>query len=105
MGENLGLMYEDTMHVDLIGSQVLEVERDMVELDIRARERKEAKIKLKEIVAQMKQFSNYLKRSKPSSDDKVRNDDDDRGSDDGRHEIVPGSWSDVVKEERLRLQQ
>ena len=45
----------------------------------------------------MRQFSNYLKRSERG---------DENNSDEGGHQIVPGLWSDdVVREERVRLQQ
>jgi len=88
--ETLGLMYEDTMHVDLIGDMVLQVERDMMDVDMRARERKAAKIKMKEMLEQMRQYSDYLKSS----------------NDNMNHNISPGLlFSDVVQEEMDRLQQ
>lgn len=60
--ENLSLMYEDAMNVDLIGSKILDIERDMEELDIRARQRKRAKKKVKNYMNEMKNFSKYIRK-------------------------------------------
>jgi len=89
--KNVGDMYEETMNVDLIGRKVLKFERNIVDVDIRARERKEAKRNMKEIQSQMRIVS-------PREDGGVMN----VGN---KHNILPSMWPDVVREEIYRLQQ
>jgi hypothetical protein len=95
--ENLGFMYEEYMHVDVIGGMIRDVEREMVDLDFRAKERKEAKMKLKEIIKQQRQRSGT----------RVKNEDmNDTGYNGGDSQNdLPAWWPIVVKEEKDRLQQ
>lgn len=55
--ENLGRDCRDEMHVDLIAKMVKENERDMAEVDERAKRRKKARIKSKGILADAKEMA------------------------------------------------
>ena len=92
--ENLSLMYGDKMQADVIGNMIMEIERDMLDIDVRAKERKEAKGEMKKIFDQMKRYSAYLK---PSSNKDISCDED-------CNNMAPGLWNGVVKEEKDRLQ-
>ncbi len=96
--ENLGCMYEEYMHVDVIGTMIRDVEREMVDLDFRAKERKEAKMKLKEIIQQMKQHSGNRVKNENMNDAGYY------GGDNSQNDL-PAWWPIVVKEEKDRLQQ
>ncbi len=57
--ENIGKMYDD-LQVDSIAALVREKERSMADVDSRARTRKETKIKMKDIMSEVKDMSTFL---------------------------------------------
>ena len=56
---HLGCMNHETMNVELIGNTVVDMERDMVDLNKRAMKRKKAKKKFKEMLKQKKEQYMY----------------------------------------------
>ncbi len=68
--ENLGRFHREKMHVDLISSLIQENEREMSDVDDRARRRKNARMKTKKIIADTKELASFLDGDKHSKFDR-----------------------------------
>jgi len=101
--ENLGRMYEE-MHVESIAA-LLAGERDMADIDGRARNRKEAKTEIKAIAAQMSQLSAFLDSSTSGTGKSGgRRNPNGNGNRKGCSHLWRDAMPDEVKREIDRLQ-